>query len=94
MDFLYFIIYIYGLRDWTRSLSAGDCSNCSYFLLRGLVVVSSHSAFIHYIEVELVLSAFKRTLVFYPYRYKFTSFNVILHLMNIIFAYIDLIPFN
>ena len=52
-------------------------SRLLYYLLRGRVVVSSqsHYAFIHYIEVELVQSAFKRTLIFYPYCYKFTSFN-------------------
>ena len=55
-----------------------------YYLFQGRVVVSSHSSFIHYIEVELVLSAFKRTLVYYPYCQKFTLFKEIFHLMNII----------
>ena len=55
---LYFKDYVTGLEVLTRLL---------YYLYQGCVVVSSHSSFIHYIEVELVLSAFKRTLVYYPY---------------------------
>ena len=46
----------------TRSLS-----RLLYYLFKGRVIVSSQSAFVHYIEVELVQSAFKRTLVFCPY---------------------------
>ena len=65
-----------------------------YYLFLGRVIVSSHSAFIHYIEVELEVSVFKRTLVYYPYCYKFTLIKEIFNLMNIIFAYIDLIPLN
>ena len=38
-----------------------------YNLFQGRIIVSSHSAFIHYIEVELVQSAFKRALVFSSY---------------------------
>ena len=59
--FFYFTIfkdYVTGLEVLARLL---------YYLFQGRVIISSHSAFIYYIEVELVQNAFKRTLVFYPY---------------------------
>ena len=62
VDFCYFTIFKDYLTGLPRSLS-----RLLYYLFQGRVIVSSHSSFIIGIEVELVLSTFKRTLVFYPY---------------------------
>ena len=51
VDFFYFTIfkdYVTGLEVLARLLII------LYYLFQGRVIVSSHSAFIHYIEVELV----------------------------------------
>ena len=53
--FLYFTIF----KDYVTGLEV--LASLLYYLFQGRVIVTSHSSFIHYIEVELVLSAFKRS---------------------------------
>ena len=61
----FFFIYFTIFKDYVTGLEV--LARLLYYLFQGRVVKSSHSSFIHYIEVELVLSAFKRTHVYYPY---------------------------